>query len=129
MLVVKTASELLWEDGERRFCRIWRSDVDSARSACLAVRPVPDQAAYDIAEYIFAHEYALKDYLDGARALRPLELLIRAAGWQPETLASPQEFQSRPRAAAPCCLVLDVTRPGLNGLELQQQLRECPNAS
>ena len=31
--------ELLWEDGERRFCRIWRSDVDSARSACLAVRP------------------------------------------------------------------------------------------
>ena len=29
-----------------------------------------------------------------------------------------------PRATVPCCLVLDVTLPGLNGLELQQQLAE-----
>jgi FixJ family two-component response regulator len=53
-----------------------------------------------------------------------LELLIQNAGWQPETFASPQEFLSRPRAALPCCLVLDVSLPGLNGLELQQQLAE-----
>ena len=51
-----------------------------------------------------------------------LELLIRTAGWQPETFASAPEFLSRPRATVPCCLVLDVTLPGLNGLELQQQL-------
>ena len=51
-----------------------------------------------------------------------LELLIRTAGWQPETFASAQEFLSRPRCAVPCCLVLDVTLPGLNGLELQRQL-------
>jgi FixJ family two-component response regulator len=51
-----------------------------------------------------------------------LELLIRAAGWQPETFASAQEFLSRPRDTVPCCLVLDITLPGLNGLELQQQL-------
>jgi FixJ family two-component response regulator len=51
-----------------------------------------------------------------------LELLIKSAGWRPETFASAQEFLSRPRATAPCCLVLDVTLPGLNGLELQQQL-------
>jgi len=51
-----------------------------------------------------------------------LELLIRSAGWQPETFASAQEFLSRPRAGVPSCLVLDVTLPGLNGLELQQQL-------
>ena len=51
-----------------------------------------------------------------------LELLIRAAGWQAETFTSAQEFLARPRATVPCCLVLDVTLPGLNGLELQQQL-------
>ena len=51
-----------------------------------------------------------------------LELLIRHAGWQPETFASARDFLSRPRAAVPCCLVLDVTLPGLNGLDLQQQL-------
>jgi len=53
-----------------------------------------------------------------------LELLIESAGWQPETFASAREFLARPRAAVPCCLVLDVTLPGLNGLDLQQQLAE-----
>ena len=53
-----------------------------------------------------------------------LELLIANAGWQPETFASAQDFLSRPRATVPCCLVLDVSLPGLNGLELQQQLNE-----
>ena len=41
-----------------------------------------------------------------------------------EAFASAQEFLSRPRATVPCCLVLDVTLPGLTGLELQQQLAE-----
>jgi len=51
-----------------------------------------------------------------------LELSIKAAGWQPETFASAQEFLSRPRPVVPCCLVLDVRLPGLNGLELQKLL-------
>ena len=55
-----------------------------------------------------------------------LELLIRSAGWRAETFESGQDFLSRPRVAAPCCLVLDVSLPGLNGLELQQQLAERP---
>jgi FixJ family two-component response regulator len=49
-----------------------------------------------------------------------LELLIRYEGWQPETYASAQEFLIRPRVFAPSCLVLDVSLPGLNGLELQR---------
>jgi FixJ family two-component response regulator len=53
-----------------------------------------------------------------------LELLVRTAGWQPETFASAQEFLSRARATVPCCLVLDVTLPGLNGLELQHELAD-----
>jgi FixJ family two-component response regulator len=51
-----------------------------------------------------------------------LELLIRTEGWQPETFASAQEFLDRPRIFAPSCLVLDVSLPGLNGLELQKRV-------
>jgi FixJ family two-component response regulator len=61
---------------------------------------------------------------DDVSVRQSLELLSRAAGWQPETFASPQEFLSRPRPHIPCCLVLDVTLPGLNGLELQGLLAE-----
>src|SRR5262245_46262087 len=53
-----------------------------------------------------------------------LELLIMSAGWKAETFRTAHDFLSRPRANLPCCLVLDVTLPGLNGLELQQQLVE-----
>jgi len=51
-----------------------------------------------------------------------LELLIKLEGWQPELFVSAQQFLSRPRAAVPCCLILDVNLPELNGLELQKQL-------
>lgn len=51
-----------------------------------------------------------------------LELLIRNEGWQPETFASAQAFLERPRALVPSCLVLDISLPGLNGLELQKRL-------
>jgi FixJ family two-component response regulator len=49
-----------------------------------------------------------------------LELLIRTAGWQPELFESAQDFLSRPRVFVPNCLVLDITLPGLNGLDLQR---------
>jgi FixJ family two-component response regulator len=51
-----------------------------------------------------------------------LESLIRCEGWQPETFASAQEFLDRPQAIVPSCLVLDISLPGLNGLELQERL-------
>jgi FixJ family two-component response regulator len=49
-----------------------------------------------------------------------LELLIKFAGWQPETFASAEDFLARPRTLTPSCLVLDVSLPDLNGLELQK---------
>ena len=49
-----------------------------------------------------------------------LELLIKFAGWQPETFASAGEFLVRPRSTTPNCLVLDISLPDLNGLELQK---------
>ncbi len=51
-----------------------------------------------------------------------LELLIRSEGWEPETFKSAQEFLVRPRALVPSCLVLDVSLPGLNGLDLQKRI-------
>ena len=49
-----------------------------------------------------------------------LEPLIRCEGWQTEVFASAQQFLARPRLVAPSCLVLDVTLPDLDGLELQK---------
>jgi FixJ family two-component response regulator len=52
-----------------------------------------------------------------------LELLIRFAGWEPLTFSSAQEFLERPPVRVPSCLVLDVSMPGLSGLDLQQRMR------
>jgi FixJ family two-component response regulator len=57
---------------------------------------------------------------DDVSVRESLELLICFAGWQPETFASAQEFLARPRVFTPSCLVLDVSLPGLNGLDLQK---------
>ena len=51
-----------------------------------------------------------------------LQLLIECEGWHPETFASAQEFLDRPRNLGPSCLVLDVSLPGLNGLDLQKRV-------
>src|ERR1700687_1386850 len=59
---------------------------------------------------------------DDVSVRESLESLIRCAGWQPETFASAQEFLARPRVLAPSCLLLDVSLPGLNGLELQKRV-------
>jgi RNA polymerase sigma factor (sigma-70 family) len=59
---------------------------------------------------------------DDVSVREALELLIRCAGWQPETFASAQEFLARPRVLVPSCLVLDVSLPGLNGLDLQKRI-------
>ena len=53
---------------------------------------------------------------------KSLELLIDSAGWRPETFASAREYLASPRAHTPSCLVLDVTLPDLNGLELQARV-------
>jgi FixJ family two-component response regulator len=57
---------------------------------------------------------------DDVSVRESLELLIRTEGWKPETFASAQDFLARQRALVPSCLVLDVSLPGLNGLELQK---------
>jgi FixJ family two-component response regulator len=59
---------------------------------------------------------------DDVSVRESLELLIRDHEWKPEIFASAQEFLNHPRKRVPSCLVLDLSLPGLNGLELQKQL-------
>jgi FixJ family two-component response regulator len=88
----------------------------STASSVIAARPI-EATMPDDTFIVFVVD-------DDVSVRESLELLIRTAGWQPEIFASAQEFLSRPRANVPCCLVLDVTLPGLTGLALQQQLVE-----
>jgi FixJ family two-component response regulator len=51
-----------------------------------------------------------------------LESLLTRAGWRAEVFASAEEFLASPRASSPSCLILDMSLPDLNGLELQQRI-------
>jgi FixJ family two-component response regulator len=62
--------------------------------------------------------------VDDDLSVRDALALLTSAGWRAEAFASAQEFLCRPRSTVPCCLVLDVTLPGLGGLDLQRQLAE-----
>ena len=61
---------------------------------------------------------------DDVSVRESLAPLIEHAGWRSEQFESAVAFLARPRSLVPCCLVLDVTMPGLDGLELQQQLAD-----
>jgi len=64
----------LWEDGERIFCRGASHANNGDGSAVLAVFPAGEHPTPATLNRL-AHEYGLKDELDGAWAVRPLELV------------------------------------------------------
>jgi FixJ family two-component response regulator len=51
-----------------------------------------------------------------------LQCLLAQLGCRVVAFASALEFLRHPRSAAPGCLILDLTLPDLNGLELQRRL-------
>jgi len=59
---------------------------------------------------------------DDVSVRESLELLVADAGWRCELFASARAFLARPRPQCPSCLVLDVSLPDLNGLELQRRI-------
>ena len=65
--------QVLWADAERVFGRTWRETDDGERSTVLAVVPASEHASPSCLDRL-AHEYGLKDALDGAWAVRPLAL-------------------------------------------------------
>jgi FixJ family two-component response regulator len=83
----------------------------------IAARAVEAISMPDITGIVFVVD-------DDVSVRESLEPLIESAGWQPRLFESAQRFLDCPRAAVPSCLVLDVTLPGLNGLELQKRLAD-----
>lgn len=59
---------------------------------------------------------------DDVSVRESLELLIHSEGWQSQTFESAQEFLRCPPAVVPSCLVLDISLPDLNGLDLQKRV-------
>jgi len=59
---------------------------------------------------------------DDPSVRRSLKRLIRSAGFTVDSFASADEFLERPRPDIPGCLVLDILMPGVNGLDLQDEL-------
>lgn len=51
--------------------------------------------------------------------------MLKSVGLRAEAFGSPQEFLRSQRPDAPCCLVLDVRLPGVNGLEFQHELADA----
>lgn len=47
---------------------------------------------------------------------------LRRAGYQVATFSSPRAFLAEAKLAPPCCLVLDVHMPEINGVEIQERL-------
>jgi PAS domain S-box-containing protein len=102
--------QVLWEDGERVFRRGWRLGEDGSRSPVLVILPLaahPSPSSLDR----LTHEHGLKEELDRAWAMRPLEIVRDArrtmlvledvGGFEPldRLLAAPMEVESFLRLA------------------------------
>jgi len=81
----------------------------------MSAASTPGQSTKPVTPIVFVVD-------DDVSVRESLELLICSQGWQAETFVSAKEFLARPTAPAPSCLVLDVSLPGLNGLELQKRV-------
>jgi PAS domain S-box-containing protein len=66
--------QVAWEDGDRVFCRGRRDGVDGDQNTVLVVLPSGEPPTRDSLNRL-GHEYGLKDDLDDAWAVRPLELV------------------------------------------------------
>jgi FixJ family two-component response regulator len=53
-----------------------------------------------------------------------LDRLLRLANYETEVLESASDFLERPQHPGPCCVIVDVQMPGLNGLAFQTTLAQ-----
>ena len=62
---------------------------------------------------------------DDAGVRAAIQGLLKSAGLRCESFQSAEEFLRRNRADGPSCLVLDVSLPGVSGLEFQRELADA----
>jgi len=80
---------------------------------------------YEVRSFPMAQTSPIVFVVDDDISVREsLELLLRHQGFAVETFISAHEFLARQRTWAPSCLVLDVSLPGLNGLDLQKEVAQ-----
>jgi FixJ family two-component response regulator len=98
----------------------------------LAVElPFVDSKTGDIAIFAAELNMALPDIpkvfiIDDDAAIRAsIQGLLKSVGLQSEGFESAEEFLKTKRPDGPNCLILDVSLPGINGLQFQQQLRDA----
>jgi FixJ family two-component response regulator len=80
---------------------------------------------YKVRSFLMAQTSPIIFVVDDDISVREsLEFMLRDQGFAVETFISAQEFLARQRAWAPSCLILDVSLPGLNGLDLQKRVAQ-----
>ena len=77
-----SSPQVVWEDGDRVFCRGRRDGADGDHNTVLVVLPCEQPPTRDSLNRL-RHEYGLKDDLDDAWAVQPLELLRRQVSCLP----------------------------------------------
>jgi FixJ family two-component response regulator len=62
---------------------------------------------------------------DDAQVRAAIEGMLKSVGLRSQSFSTGQEFLRCKRPDAPCCLVLDVRLPGINGLDFQRELADA----
>jgi FixJ family two-component response regulator len=62
---------------------------------------------------------------DDADVRASIQGLLKSAGLRSESFEQAEQFLQRKPPDIPSCLILDVSLPGINGLDFQQQLRNA----
>jgi FixJ family two-component response regulator len=62
---------------------------------------------------------------DDTPTLRAFERLLRFEGFTVDTFTSASDFLRRPISDVPCCLILDLNLPGVDGLRLQRAMQHA----
>jgi CheY-like chemotaxis protein len=88
---------------------------DHFGAAAQAMRGEQPGQASDVVPTVFVVD-------DDPAVVKGLSRLLRAARLEAATFTSPLDFLARFDPKAPGCLVLDLSMPDLNGLELQEAL-------
>jgi FixJ family two-component response regulator len=62
---------------------------------------------------------------DDADVRASIQGLLKSVGLRSQSYGTPQEFLRNKQPDEPCCLVLDVRLPGVNGLDFQRELADA----
>ena len=119
---VNNGSDVLWDDGERLYRRIWRDPGDGSRREFLVAQPCAVHPTLATINRL-THEHDLKEYLDHPWALRPLEL-VREHG-QTMLLLEPTKARPLDHIIGPDAPVETFLRLAISVATAVARLHQC----